>query len=230
MRERITSDTIRPGDLIEGRTLGIPEYYRVMHVREIDGVTRAVRHVAIEVGAKRARKVLSRLYQRVRRLAKYVARYGCHLCLHAGGLSDGPPAWSTNFGAELRLTVWIISKHTIRHQVYLDAMGWYLTIDHARHGLGRRADTVWRRLEAAGHARQVAHEKKAAEYLEALAPDIRRLAETARPTCLRVSLDGSSVTELLHDCGGTMVSEVSVDSLAAMQRAHDRIYHPDRVA
>jgi phage-related protein len=219
-RQEITSDQILPGDLIDLQYVGVPRYYRLHSIRDCASAQAAVGHLAVEVGRKKARTFMGQLSRRLNRLRRYVARHGCHVAAACD--------W-TRVGS-LRATAWICRDRTVRHELVLTPWSAEAVDGGVSIYLSHRADAIWRRLEALRAERlakqEVKRQAEADAYVASLPADVQALQRTCRATCIRVSADGRTVTETLHDVGGTMTSTVGMaTSLADAQARHDAIYH-----
>jgi hypothetical protein len=240
MRTRIEDPrTITPGTLIDGREVGIPRYWSVDHVREIEAFKRHARHLAIDIGAKRTRKAVSGLHLRIKRLARLAAREGLYLTINTRQYDI---TWN-----KISVEVWFCRSQRIEYRAMVEGWGSgrALTGDYKAVNSSwgttdwTRADVAWRRIKAATAkakaVKDAKREQEAAKYVESLPEDIRTLQSTARPHCIRVSPDGRSVTECLHDVGGSMSWTEGSNgftmpaSLAEMQAQHDAVYHRDGV-
>ena len=205
---------------------------------QTDRFRRAMQHLAIEIGGREARSHGWRLVRYLGRLARLAEREGVRLTVHSDYRSCAPPPWSVRHGLAVEVVglrgsdiVWSISLYSGDSD---DAITWALT----RQGYFReasRADVLLRDIARATAERKAMRRAKAeaaaARYTEGLPEPARTLQRTARATCLRVSADGRSVTEILHDVGGscTFVNGVNrfamPNSLADMQKRHDAVYH-----
>ena len=198
---------------------------------ETKAFRKAMRHLGVERGGRYARKCGWQMVRQVRRIARVAAQDGCWIELHTTNQTTAPPPWDRyeGLGLELRAVnrerhriVWDISLYTVSGQ-YL----WQFTRDDV-YRYCYRADTLVRSAKRITAARCAENEKRreaeGLEYTSTLTGGARQLQETARAGCLRVSADGKSVTEILHDCGGSMTFSPP-DSLRGMQASHDKVYH-----
>jgi len=222
-RQEITSDQILPGDLIDLQYVGVPRYYRLRSIRDCASARAAIAHYAVEVGRRKARTFMAQLSRRLNRLRRYIARHGYHVAAACD--------WTRVGG--LRATAWICRDRTVRHELVLTPWSVEAVYGGVSIYLSHRADAIWRRLEA-GRAERLAKQeaKRQAEadaYVASLPPDVQAIQRTCRATCIRVSADGRTVTELLHDVGGSMTGSIgTATSLADLQARHDSVYHPER--
>lgn len=204
-----------------------------------DAVTRAAKHLAVERGGKRA---LAAKHELARLLARLAAR------LPDGYLSLHAPAWDQTDG--LSIGIWYVrasgpySTCQIQWSITLCAPGigrgqrilWQVEGDGILWRRAARMDVlvreVARAVERQRAERQAKAEEAAAQYAAGLPPAAAAIQAQCRATCLQVSADGSTVCEALHDVGGAMtfrLDQAHVD-LSERQVAHDRIYHPERLA
>lgn len=70
----------------------------VDEVMASDALTRARKHLAIEVGAPQARKAASALRARLNRMAAEAAKRGERLQIHVQNQTDSCPTWDTGYG------------------------------------------------------------------------------------------------------------------------------------
>src|SRR5690606_5420819 len=125
--------------------------------------------------------------------------------------------WAAAKASELKVT----EEHVWRWQVWREKK-------RQPAKLGKRT-RQWLAVVARdlSRAKKIAAEKHAAwerEHLASLPDHLRRLQQTCRCSCLVVSPDGDTVTERLHDVGGTMTMRLTgkeLESLADMQARHD---------
>jgi len=159
-------------------------------------------------------------------------RDGVDLYVYTTNQTTAPPPWSHwGLGIEIRgvrgnQIIWDIALYSSGYWAETRVPGILSRV---------RADAWYRRILAGAACqeteRQLKRELAAQAYVASLPESVVPLQQTARATCLRVSKDGLSVTEILHDVGGSMTYTHGVNgfaipaSLAAMQRQHDAVYH-----
>lgn len=228
-----TTEMTQLGRLGIGGGDPIPQDQEVRRLRQ--ALDRPRRHYAIERGGRRAHSEMWCLIRRIRRLAHVAARAGVTtLELHSSGQTTAPPPYDTfdGLGFEIRGCV---GDRIVWDIALWSSGGWARTGRLAHRHPWTRADAVLRAIvrdEAGRRAEVRKHaEAAAAAYTASLPPSARSLQETCRATCLRVAPDALSVTEILHDCGGSATYTQGSNgyhmpaSLAEMQAEHDRIYH-----
>jgi hypothetical protein len=135
-----------PGIILDGGTLGIPVYNQVTKIQEIRGHEQLYRHLLIDIGGKKARHGMALMNRRIKALAEYVGRHGCHLSLHLGGLSTAPEAYRIGSGRMI-VTIWIAKKETVIGEIVLDNYGhlnrWKNGTEHVG---SHRCDAIWRTI------------------------------------------------------------------------------------
>ena len=201
-------------------------------------VERAIQQLANGRGARHAWATGHALVRTVAKIARYAERDGCRLQLHTNNQATAPELW--NKWGQLALEIRAIKGQYIQWDmaIFVSAtqpdIEWILIGDSARQQI-KRADALVRRvreLTARKAAdKQAELEAKTEEYFRTLPPDVQALQRTARATCLVISQDGQTLTEALHDTGGSMTFRQGIndftmpESLAEMQARHDAVYH-----
>lgn len=224
-----TQSEVAPGDILNQSVIGVPQYQVITHLLDLDRVRNWRAHAQIDwARAKVVRRHIADVNGEIRRLAAYLARYGCHLAVE-------PEPYDRFEG--LTLSVWIC-----RGQRVLVAIKWRrgaaIRIDERDGGDGlyhyakARTDCVVRRIQTMVDAieKRRAEERavSAEKYLESLPEELRTVAQAVRPECIRIASNGA-VIEAFHDCGGSMASaadpDLTVEKLVARQAEHDEVYH-----
>lgn len=132
-RERITLDGVRPGDILDGRTLGIPEIWRVRSARHISTAATSAAHLRVD-RAPEWRAILRRSDRQAALLARHAARHGCHIA-SADTCSGSPRLYE--IGGEWTSTWWICRGQQIVAEIVLRPGVWA--------PMWRRlSDLVWR--------------------------------------------------------------------------------------
>jgi hypothetical protein len=202
-------------------------------ILKTNAMINAMKHLSVEWGGRKARSMGWDLVRRIKRIAALLPDDDS-IHIHTTNQSTAPSPWDKwdGLGLELRYVKgkyieWGIS-------IYGNHPGKY----HWRY----TGDSFMRVASNAGHLIRYIKEQKrlerkekqnedAEKYIKSLPTELQPLQRTARATCIRISKDGKSVTECLHDVGGSMTSTegrngfiMPVD-LSQMQKDHDRIYH-----
>ena len=199
---------------------------------------KAVAHLAVETGGRQARRTA---HKAARTLSRIAAQ------LPAGHLSIRHIDWTD--WHQLSIGLWYCDHDVVQWAAtiyvsgsrWLKGLEWRYETDSSMEAdlhSAFRADVFVRRIVArrdiVRSARRAQAELQAAKYADQLPDPARTLQQTCRATCLRVSQDGQSVTEALHDVGGSMTMRAGSNgwtmpaSLAPMQSDHDAIYHRER--
>lgn len=177
----MTTDTIpQPGDIINGKLVGIPRYETVSHLRDLPEALNAQKHYAVDHGAKNARHTIALLNRCVRRLARLVARDGQYISVHFGGLSGRPDAYGV-WG--ITVSLWVARDNRIVHDLELQASGggvryvrWRVHGNVAWRGWSR-ADAV---LRAVAREEVRIREARRQKRLAAMSPEAKQLASEIR--------------------------------------------------
>lgn len=202
-----------------------------------EAARKAIGHLAVERGGKQARKYAWQLARILRRVAAQLPDGG-HLAVR--GID-----WNTHLMAGLGCEVWYVISNRIQWEAAIYTPFGSQSRIEWRYGTDRdpvwrsasRADVLVRDIEREAERRrakrQAQCEEQAAAYVASLPAEAQALQRTCRATCIRVAPDGRSVTEALHDVGGSMTFRGGSngwrmpESLADMQAQHDAVYHPE---
>jgi hypothetical protein len=115
MKTKISS--CAAGDMIDGQYIGVPVYYKVESIFELDSCNVYLRHAAVDFGKRKARKMFSRLNHKVRLLAKACERHEAHVVLHTGGLSYYRSMYSFPTSSSVTMLIWICRDNRILRQI-----------------------------------------------------------------------------------------------------------------
>lgn len=198
-----------------------------------EAIRKARAHLAIERGHKHARRHACALAKMLKRLDAAAAKQGLTLTLETSNLSTAPKPWDWLLG--LALEVLFIRDRRIVADIALCSFGsWARTRSSEWHSPMHTADATLRRIladaEAERQRRAAEVRRRADEWLSKQPNTVQEAykASGARPTCLRCT--ETSISEALHDVGGSATWAVEGDLVETMrghQQRHDEVYHAE---
>lgn len=106
------------GDLIDGQYIGIPRYFSVTKLSEVDAFSYYAKFYALEIGQEKADRAFNNLNKVVKRLSASLAPKGYHLSIHMGDLASAPGVWYLG-GTSFTIVLWITHKSKVCFEVAL---------------------------------------------------------------------------------------------------------------